>query len=242
MAGPINWLSQVASITKFGLMSVPQRLGASLATVVGIGLVVGVFVGLLSMGAGFKHALRSAGGEDTVIVLRSGADSEMVSGFSREDTRLIMDAPDVAQSSNGPVASAELFVIINLPKRSTHTDANVPVRGVEETALPVRDKVKIVQGRMFEMGRNEVIVGTGAAMEFSGLQVGDMVKVGRFQWPVVGIFTADGGAAESELWCDAKLLQAAYNRGDSFQSVYAKLDLDGGLHRVHGFFDDQPAA
>jgi putative ABC transport system permease protein len=223
MAGPINWLSQVGSITKFGLMSVPQRLGASLATVVGIGLVVGVFVGLLSMGAGFKHALRSAGGEDTVIVLRSGADSEMVSGFTREDTRLIMDAPGVAQSSNGPVASSELFVLVNAPKKSTHTDANVPVRGVDPASLLIRDKVKIVDGRMLEWGRNEMIIGAGAAKEFDGLDLGNMVKTGPQQWKVVGIFTADGTAAESELWCDAKLLQAAYNRGDSYQSVHLKL-------------------
>jgi putative ABC transport system permease protein len=223
MSGPINWLTQVASITKFGLMSVPQRLGASLATVVGIGLVVGVFVGVLSMGTGFRHALHSAGGDDTVIVLRSGADSEMVSGFSREDTQLIMDAPGVAQSSNGPVASAELFVLVNRQKISTHTDANVPVRGVDPASLLIRDKVKIVEGRMLEWGRNEMIVGAGAAKEFVGLNVGETVTTGPQPWKVVGIFTADGGSSESELWCDAKLLQAAYNRGDSYQSVYVKL-------------------
>ncbi len=223
MAGPINWLQQVASITKFGLLSLPQRLGSAAATVGGILLVVAVFIGVLSMGAGFQEAMHSSGGDDTVIVLRSGADSEMVSGFSREDTRLIMDAPGVAQGSNGPIASAELFVLVNAKKRSTHTDANVPVRGVQPASLLIRDKVRIVDGRMLEWGRNEMIVGAGAAREFEGLNVGDMVTTGPQQWKVVGIFTADGTAAESELWCDAKLLQAAYNRGDSYQSVYAKL-------------------
>ena len=223
MAGPINWLAQIVSITKFGLLSLPQRLGASLATVAGIGLVVSVFVGVLSMGTGFRQALLSAGSPDTVIVLRSGADSEMVSGFSREDTRLIIDSPDVRQTTNGPVASSELFVIVNQPKRTTQTDANVPVRGVEPASLLIRDKVKIVEGRMLEWGRNEMIIGAGAAKEFSGLNVGDTVVTGPQPWKVVGIFTADGGAAESEMWCDAKLLQAAYNRGDTYQSVYVKL-------------------
>lgn len=223
MAGPINWLSQVASVTKFGLMSLPQRIGASLATVAGVFLVVIVFVGVLSMAAGFRHALLAAGSPDTVIVLRSGADAEMVSGFSREDTRLIIDSPDVRKGSNGPVASAELYVIVNRPKKSTQTDADVPVRGVEPGSLLIRDNLKLVQGRMLEWGRNEMIVGAGAAREFEGLNVGDTVTTGPQAWKVVGIFTADGSAAESELWCDAKLLQSAYNRGDSYQSVYVKL-------------------
>jgi len=78
----------------------------------------------------------------------------------------------VARDAQGPLASAELFVIINLPKRSTGTDANVPLRGVEPAALLVRDNLKIVQGRMFEWGKDEVIVGRGAAREFAGLDVG----------------------------------------------------------------------
>jgi putative ABC transport system permease protein len=223
MAGPINWLSQTASITKFGLLSIPQRIGAAIATVAGIAGVVGVLVGVLSIAAGFKQAMAASGSPDSVIVLRSGADSEMVSGFGRDQTTLIGDAPGVARNAAGPLASPELFVIINLPKRSTGSDANVPLRGVEERATAVHDTVKIIDGRMFEMGKDEVIVGVGAEQEFSGLAVGSMIKVGRYQWPVVGIFSANGGLSESEIWTDARVLQAAYNRGDSFQSVYAKL-------------------
>jgi len=224
MAGPINWFSQIISITKFGLLSIPQRLGAVSATVIGIAGVVTVLVGVLSIATGFQQAMSVSGSPDSAIVLRSGADSEMVSGLSREQTQLIADAPGVARTAQGPLASAELFVIIDLPKRSTGTDANVPLRGVERAALPVRDHVKIVQGRMFEWGKDEVIVGSGAMQEFAGLEVGSKIKVGRYEWPVVGIFSAGGGVAESEVWSDAKVLQAAYNRGDSFQSVYAKLN------------------
>src|SRR6185369_16310017 len=132
-------------------------------------------------------------------------------------------------ATNGPFSSAELFVIINLSKRATGTDANVPLRGVERAALQVRDKLKIEQGRMFEWGKNEVIVGIGSAREFSGLEIGSKLKVGRFEWPITGIFSAGGGSAESEIWTDATVLQAAYNRGDTFQSVYAKLDSPGAF-------------
>ncbi len=224
MAGIVNWLSQTGSITKFGLLSIPQRRGAVAATVIGIAGVVGVLVGVLSMAVGFKQAMASSGSPDSAIVLRSGADSEMVSGLDHDATRLIADAPGVARTDKGPMASAELFVIINLPKRTTGTDANVPLRGVEEMAMPVRGTMKIIKGRMFEMGRNEVMVGDGAAREFRGLEVGSKIRVGHDEWPVVGIFTAGGGLAESEIWTDARVLQAAYKRGDSFQSVYAKLD------------------
>ena len=100
----------------------------------------------------------------------------------------------------------------------------MPLRGVEPAALLVRDNLKIIQGRMFEWGKDEVIVGRGAAQEFAGLEVGSTIKVGRYEWPVVGIFSANGGVAESEIWTDAKILQDAYNRGDSFQSVSVRLN------------------
>jgi putative ABC transport system permease protein len=223
MAGPANWISQIAAVTKFGLLSMPQRRGSVSAATFGIAGVVAVLVGVLSIAAGFRKAMSASGSPDAALVLRSGADSEMVSGLGRPSTRIIADAPGVARTNAGPLASAELFVIISLPKISTGSDVNVPLRGVEHAALLVRDKMKIVDGRMFDWGKNEVIVGLGAAREFSGLRVGDRIKVGRYDWPVVGVFTAGGGAAESEIWSDAAVLQAAYNRGDSFQSVYVRL-------------------
>ncbi len=240
MAGPINWLSQIGSITKFGLMSIPQRRGAVAATIIGIAGVVTVLVGVLSIAAGFRQAMSVSASPDGAIVMRSGANSEMVSGLSREDTRVIGDAPGVAHAAQGPLASPELFVIIDLPKRTTGTDANVPLRGVEPAALQVHDNLKIVQGRMFDWGKDEVIVGRGAAMEFAGLDVGSVIQVGRYQWPVVGLFTADGGAAESEIWSDAKVLQDAYNRGDSFQSVSVRLNSPASFQQFKDSLTSNP--
>jgi putative ABC transport system permease protein len=241
MAGPINWFSQIVSITKFGLLSIPQRRGAVAATVIGIAGVVAVLVGVLSIAAGFRQVMAVSASPDGAVVLRSGADSEMVSGIGRNQARLIADAPGVARNPDGSgLASAELFVIINLPKRSTGMDANVPLRGIETAALQVRDNMKIVEGRMFEWGKNEVIVGAGAAREFSGLDVGSKMKVGRYEWPVVGIFSANGGAAESEIWSDAKVLQDAYNRGDSFQSVHVRLNSPGAFQAFKDSLTSNP--
>lgn len=223
MEGLAHWFSQVASVTRFGLLSIPQRLGSVVASVIGIAGVVAVLVGVLSIAVGFDRAMSSSASPDAAIVLRGGADTEMVSGLNNESTRIIADAPGVARNSDGALSSSELFVIINLPKRSTGTDANVPMRGVQPAAFQVRDKFNILEGRRFERGKNEVIVGVGAAKQFAGLEVGSTLRVGRYEWPVVGVFSAGGGSAESEIWTDASVLQAAYNRGDSYQSVYVRL-------------------
>ncbi|MBN1347342.1 MAG: ABC transporter permease [Phycisphaerae bacterium] len=219
----INWLSQVFSLTFFNLRTIPERKGSAIAAAVGIAGVVAVFVGVLSIAEGFRAAMTASGSEDIAIVLRSSTDSEMTSGLSREETRLIADAPGVARAADGPLASAELFVMINLPKRSTGTDANVSVRGIGKAGIALRGDIRIVQGRTFTPGRNEVIVGIGAARAFAGLDLGGTIRVGQNDWGVVGVFSGGGGAAESEIWTDAAVLQPAFNRGDAFQSVYARL-------------------
>ena len=220
-----NWLSQVFAATGLNLRTIGQRKGASAAAVVGIGGVVAVFVAVLSIAEGFKKTLTSTASPDTAIVLRAGADSEMSSGLGRESTQIIKEAKGVLQADGRPVASAELYVIVDLPKKTTGTAANVPMRGVEPGAFAVRDEVEILPGgRRFEPGRNEIIVGQAAANQFSGLEVGTRKRWGQSEWTVVGVFTAGGGLAESEIWCDAKVLQPAYRRGDSFQAVYARLE------------------
>ncbi len=224
-----TWISQIASVTMFGLRSIPQRLGATLVAVLGIAGVVTVFVGVLSIAQGFRSALTSTGRDDTVIVMRASATNEMSSGLGRDEVRTIADAPGIARGAGGPLASAELLAIIDVPKRSTGTDANVPFRGVGGSAPEVRSDFAIVSGKMFQPGRNEVIAGVGAAREFAGLDVGHTIKLGKTEWNVVGTFKCGGGPSESELWTDASVLQQAYQRGDSFQSVHVRLASAGSF-------------
>jgi putative ABC transport system permease protein len=236
----VNWLSQVGAVTKFGLLSIPQRGGSVGAAIFGIGGVVAVLVGVLSMGVGFRKTLDASGSPDAAIVLRGGADSEMFSGLTRENTRIIADAPGIARTEQGACASPELYVIIGLPKRATGTDANVPMRGVMSGALKVRDNLKLIQGRMFEWGRNEVIVGSGAVSQFAGLEVGGHLRVGRSQWPIVGIFSSGGGTADSEIWTDASVLQAAYHRGTTYQSVIVRLFSPGSFRAFKDWLSADP--
>jgi putative ABC transport system permease protein len=219
-----NWLSQVGALTALNLRTLSERRGASLSAVVGIAGVVAVFVAVLSIAEGFRATMAATGSPDTVLVLRGGSDSEMMSGLIRDNTRLIADAPGVMRAAQGPLSSAELFVVVDVPKRSTGTDANVPMRGVQPAAFAVRERFKIESGRMFEPGRNEIIVGRGAASEFAGLEVGQKHRWGENEWTVVGIFSDGGSLAESEMWTDASVLQPAYRRGNTFQSVHARLE------------------
>lgn len=220
----MRWLRQTVAVTLVNLKSLPRRWGSALVAVVGFAGVVAVFVAVLSIAEGFRQVMASAGSESTALVLRGGSDSEMSSGLTLEQTRIVEQAPGVRREAGKPVASAELFVIVDVPKRSTATAANVPLRGVEPGAFRVRPDVTIVAGRRFQEGRNEVIVGTAAASQFAGLELGNRLRWGEATWEVVGLFQAGGGVQESEIWTDAKVLQPAYRRGSTFQSVYVALE------------------
>jgi putative ABC transport system permease protein len=220
----MTFLSQTIAITGVTMRSIGQRLGSSIVAIIGIAGVVIVFIAVLSIAEGFNQAMRGTGDPRTVIVLTSDADTEMTSGLGGEQARIISEAPGLERGPDGPHASPELFVIVAHPLKRSGSDANVPLRGLSEAALKVRPNFKIVEGRMFKPGLNEIVVGRAASRQFSGLTVGTSVRWGESTWQVVGIFDAGGSVAESELWCDARVLQPAYRRGNSYQSVYARLE------------------
>lgn len=224
-----NSLSQIAIITAMNLRNLPQRLGTSSVAIFGVACVVGVLIGVMSMASGFQRTMISAGSPTMALVMRSGSTSELNSGLSYEQTQLIGNSPGVQREDGQPIASAELYVIVDLLKRTTLSSANVPLRGVEANAFKVRDNVEIIAGRNFELGKNELIVGRGAQGQFANLDVGSTIKFGPTEWTIVGIFEAGGGLSESELWCDVRILQDAYRRGNSFQSVRVKLTSSAAL-------------
>ena len=233
-------LSQIFAVTSVNIRSLRERLSSSIVAMIGICGVVVVFIGVLSISEGLKKAMAGTGDPQTVIVMRSGTDTEMNSILEGDAVRVVQDAPGILKGAHGPVASAEVFVIVNHPRKSTGTDANVPLRGVSARVLEVRPEVKLVEGRMFEQGRNEIIVGRAAASQFANLNLGSNVRWGENTWQVVGIFEADGSVAESELWCDAKVLQPAYRRGNTYQSVYARLESPDGFQSFKDTLTSDP--
>lgn len=216
-------LRQLLAITAMNLRTLPGRLGTAAVAVIGIGGVVAVLVAALSITEGFRAAMSLSGREDIAIVLRGGSSDELSSGLSLEAVRHVMQAPAIVQDAEGPLASPELYVIVDLSKRSTGTKANVPLRGVGPRAPEIRGAFRMVAGRRFTPGMNEVIAGRGAASQFAGLEVGSVVHFGDTPWTVTGLFEDGGSVSESEIWTDATVLQGAYKRGTSFQSVRVRL-------------------
>jgi len=245
MASVGNWLSQVGAVTATAVRTIPQRRGSSLATIFGIAGVVAVFVAVLSIGEGFRKTLREAGDPGNAMVMRSGSDSEMMSTVFDEARQIIAQTPGVAHgpvdgASDAPLSSGELFVIVDLPSRRTGATSNVPLRGVQPAAFAIRPELRITSGRKFEWGKNEIIVGEGALRTFRGVDVGSHLRWSGTEWTVVGTFSAGGALWESELWCDARVLQPAYHRGNSFQTVYAKLESPAAFERFKDTLTTDP--
>ncbi len=208
----------------YNVRSVRERWTSTIVAVLGIAGAVGVFVAMLSMARGFHATLVASGSPSNAIVLRAGASAEMVSILTRADVSAIENAPGVARGEAGPRVSPEVVVIAAFPLKKTGTDANVQVRGVSPRVLEVRDKVRITQGRMFQAGLNELIAGRNVAGTYAGLDLGRTVKFGGGTWTVVGLFDAGGSAFDSELWCDAVVLDQVYQRPQNiFQSVTVHL-------------------
>jgi len=236
----LRLIAQTIAVTSLSIRTIPQRLGSSVVAIVGIAGVVVTFIAVLSIAEGFRAAMTAAGSPSRVLIMRSGADSEMTSGVSGVDVEVIKQAPGILRDGNRPIASAELFVIVDLNKRSTGTPANVPLRGIEPVAMQLRDEVKVVDGRMFRFGTNEAIVGRAANRQFSGVDRGSELKSGQLTLTVVGTFAAQGSVAETEIWCDSRLLQAAYRRGNSYQSVLAKLDSPASFDTLKNWLTTNP--
>jgi putative ABC transport system permease protein len=191
----------------------------SLVSVIGIAGVVLILIALLSISEGFRRTLELSGSDHVAIVLRGSTTEELTSSFSQEQVQVIEQAPGIARDAHGPVVSAELYTTVDQPKRSTGTAANAPFRGIEAAGPQTRAHFQLIAGRMFASGRNEVIVGHSAAQTLTGLGVGQLVKWGNNEWRIVGEFTDGGSVSESEIWTDVHVLQSAYSRGDTYQTV-----------------------
>jgi putative ABC transport system permease protein len=217
----------------YNVRSVKARWTSAIVAVVGVAGTVGVFVAMLSLARGFKATLVTSGSADNALITRAGATSEMTSGVSIDSVKIIQDAPGIARGAEGPLVTPEAVLMAPIPLRSTGTDANVELRGVAPNVFAIRSNIKIIEGRMFRHGLNEIVVGKNAKATYSGLTLGSTIGLGSARWQVVGIFDAGGSAFDSEVWGDAHLLNGAYNRPDTFsQSVTVHLTSPASLQQL----------
>jgi putative ABC transport system permease protein len=222
----------------YNVRSVRARWTSTIVAVLGIAGTVGVFIAMLSLARGFRATLVSSGSSDNALVLRAGSPSEMMGAVTLDSVKIIKDAPGVARDSNGaPLVTQEVVGVMPFPLVSNGADANTQVRGVSPNVLEVRRTVKIVEGRMVQPGLAELVVGKNAARTYYGLAVGannsktpvplavgNTIDFGGGHWKIVGVFDSRGSAFDSEVWCDAPVLNEVLKRPDNlFQSVTAHL-------------------
>ena len=210
-------IGQIFEITRFNLLSIKDRIYSSLVIIVGIAAVVSVLVSILAMGNGFRETLVDAASADRAVVLRKGSDGEMSSGVGQEEAAIISQFPGVHE------VSTELFSVADVPKRGEESSANLSLRGVSSEGFAIRPEVKIVAGRMFTWGTREVIAGVKAAHEFQGVDLDRELPLRDMKLSIVGLFEADGGAYESELWADVRTMQGALRR-PGFSSLRVRFD------------------
>lgn len=235
----MNVLRQIGAVSAIGLRGVPARFGTSMVVVVGVAVVVAVLVAALSIAGGFVRAAAGTGEADRAIVL--GGNTEASSSLSREAVMAVQDAPGVRVNPDGAaVASAETLVFVAATNQHTGLDAFVTLRGVGARAMELRPEVTLVEGRMFEPGAHEVVVGRGVRQRLGGLGIGSTLALPNGEWAVVGVYGSGGNAHESELMTDSETLLNAYQR-NQYSSLTVRLDGDDALQRLSAAVEADPS-
>ena len=225
-------LRQIKAVILINLVSIRSRGFTTIVTLFSVAVVVAVLLAFLAMSNGFDMTMKNSGSDAIGIAIRGGSQGEINSALSIEDIKLLEDSPGIARNENGQISSPELYVIVTGIKRSTKTETNLSLRGLSAQGVTLRPNVKISEGRMFEPGRGEVVVGRRIFNDYEGFELGDMIKLGRAEWKVVGIFTSNGSVHESEIWADVKTVQSQFNRGNSYQVLRFALDKNGDLDQI----------
>ena len=235
-------METILAITAMNLRSIGNRIGTSMVIVVGIAFVVGVLIGMLSMSRGFERTLAGTGKDDRALLLSAGVLAELSSGIGPDTLPLVQSLPGIQKGADGqPLVSAEVMVITELKKGAGPKPAsvNVALRGVEPAGFAMRPEVKLVEGRLFRSGINELIAGRQATQQFEGVAVGQQLHFRGSTWTVVGVFDSGGDAHESELWTDANTARNAFGRTGA-SSVLVQLESAAALRTLKDAVTSDP--
>jgi putative ABC transport system permease protein len=213
----------VALPFSYNVRNLIVRWRVTMMAIGAIALVVAVLIVLFAMANGFRIALQATGATDNAVLTQRGSTGELTSGMSFDNARAVMVDGRVARDEIGnPLASPEIFVVASLPRLDGRV-ANVSLRGVKPAAFVVRHGVRVVRGRPFTRGLNELIIGRKAAARYAGVAIGSTIRLQRRDWLITGVFEANGGGFESELWGDLDVLAPAFQRRGGYQSVTIRL-------------------
>jgi putative ABC transport system permease protein len=230
----------VALPLAYNVRNLRVRWQVTLLAIFGIALVVAVFVVLSAMANGFRLALRATGRTDNALVVQKGSQSELTSGIPRDAANQMLVNGRVARGADGqPLASPEILVVANLPRRTDGVATNVSIRGVSPRAFEVRGGIRLIEGRPFRTGLYEVVVGARTAERF-GLGVGSSVKLMKRQWDVTGVFASEGSGFESEMWGDVEVMAPAFLRGGGYQVLALRLANPADLEALRTELEGNP--
>lgn len=204
----------------YNLRNIIERKTTSIMTALGIALTVAVLLSILALVDGLRTSLAATGHPLNILVLRKGSNAELNSVFTPEQYQVIRAKPGIATDAQGqPLASLELITVIVLENPELPQGINITLRGISPSGIAIRDGVKLSEGRWFQAGRREVVVGKGVAERYPMARIGRKLSFGRGEWDVVGIVDAGRGAVNSELLCDLNQLAADQNRETALSSI-----------------------
>ncbi|MES2472012.1 MAG: FtsX-like permease family protein [Pseudomonadota bacterium] len=232
-------LRQIIIVSTLNLKSLKGRFWQSMVIVVGLAATIGVMLSVLSMGAGMADAYYKAGDPNRAIIVSKGAEQEGQSAVTRAMAPIIADAPGIGRDKAGkPLADRGLNMGVPV-LRKDGTRGQTTMRGLGEQAQGVRPELKIVQGRMFQPGKREMVVGVGAQAMFQGMSIGDRVILPDGEWPIVGVF-ATGDLLEGQLIGDTETLITSLNK-TSYNSVLVRLASTDSLDALKKALNTNPA-
>ena len=225
----------------YNVRNVRNRWQVSVLAVIGIGLVVTVFVALMAMRTGFQWALRSTGLPENAMVVQRGSASELTSWVPLDHrNKIVVDARVATDADGRPLASPEIVVVGNMPRRADGTPTNVTIRGVTPRAFEVRGGIEITRGRRFTPGLYEVVVGERIAQRIRGLDLGATIPIQRHDWRIVGTFASRGGAFESEIWGDLDTMAEPLRRTGGSNALAVRLKDPATLEAFDQWIRDDP--
>ena len=207
----------------YNIRNLILRKGLTLMTALGIALTVTTAIFLMALVAGLNRAFVSSGNPLNVLVLRKGSEAELTGGFDASLYPTMRTLPGIAKDSHGePMTSAELVVVIVLPRKDGTGEVNVTVRGMMPDGLEIRPSAKLAEGRWFQTGQREVVVSKSIKGRFAHANIGDSMEFGKGSWKIVGVFDANGSAYESEVWGDVNQMASDFDRVGGFSSAYLR--------------------
>ena len=210
---------------RYNVGNLKARRVSTLMSIFGIGVVIAVMLSMMALNNGVTKATVSSGSKDNLMVMREGAEMELASWVTKDAFRVMRALPGIAKNDKGdPIISPELVILFKLPKKDNPKGSNVSVRGVTPMAFELRPYIKLVEGRMFKPGVNEIIVGRKVAARFIGCNVGDSFQFGPQRYNVVGVFDGAGTAFDSEIWADVNFLGEARKRTAYSSTVIKPVD------------------